>query len=265
MHLPNHGGPRRPFALPILILLLLASFIPAAAWALDVPALQGRVNDYAQMISPQVEGTLNDALAELEQTDSTQIVVLTVPSLEGENLEAFSMRVAEAWKIGQSQDDNGAILLVSKNDHKIRIEVGYGLEGNLTDVLSGTIIDNVIAPRFKQGDFDGGFVAGIVAMIQAVRGEYTAPKEIGPGDLPIAMLAILMLIIPGFLIGLNSVGTRIGRRGSSVTRGSLPPFIFWGGGFGGGNDHTPFGGGGFGGFSGGGGGGFGGGGASGGW
>lgn len=255
--------PQQRFTPILLILLLLAGVTaPSKAAALDVPPLAGRVTDTADIISPQAERVLNDALAKLEHSDSTQIVILTIPSLEGDNLERFSIEVAEQWGIGQSKNDNGAILLVSRDDHKIRIEVGYGLEGVLTDTLSGAIIDNVIAPRFKQGDFDGGFVAGVVAMIQAVRGEYSAPQEEdGP---PIALLAILMLLIPGFFIGLNAFGTRVGRRRSSLGGAALPPFIFWSGGFGNHDDTNSFGGG-FGGFGGGGGGGFGGGGASGDW
>lgn len=250
----------------LCLALLFTALLPISASALDTPPLRGRINDYANMISPQVEKMLDEALADLETTDSTQIVVLTIPTLEGDSLEEFSIRVAEAWKIGQGKTDNGAILLVSKDDHKLRIEVGYGLEGVLTDVLSGSILDNVIAPRFKQGDFDGGFVAGVVAMIQATRGEYTAPPKQAPSDIPGLLLVLLMLSIPAFIIFMNAMGTRVGRKNATRNvAGGLPPFIFWsGGGFGnGGGDDSGFGG--FGGGFGGGGGGFGGGGASGGW
>jgi uncharacterized protein len=151
-----------------IFFLLWASY----ASALDVPALKGRVNDYGDMLSPSTERQLDAVLGELERTDSTQIVVLTIKSLKGDSLEDFSIRVADKWKIGQKGKDNGAILLVSKNDRKIRIESGYGLEGSLTDLTSGRIIRNVIAPYFKRGDFDGGISNGVYAMIQAVRGEY---------------------------------------------------------------------------------------------
>ena len=108
------------------------------------------------MISPAVRQDLETRLREFERTDSTQIVVLTIPSLEGEDLEGFSIRVAETWKIGQHEvdgqrADNGAILLVSRDDRSLRIEVGYGLEGRLTDLLSNRIIDTVIVPRFQAG------------------------------------------------------------------------------------------------------------------
>ncbi len=154
--------------LAAILFLLWAS----GASALDVPDLKGRVNDYGNMLSSSTERQLDALLEDLEQTDSTQIVVLTIKSLEGDSLEDFSMRVAEKWKIGQKGNDNGAILLVSKNDRKLRIEVGYGLEGTLTDLTSGRIIRNVIVPYFKSGDFDAGISNGVQAMIQAVRGEF---------------------------------------------------------------------------------------------
>ena len=139
----------------------------SAANALEVPKLQGYVNDYAGIISPQTKTSLEQQLKAIEESDSTQIVILTIPSLEGEVLEQFSIKVAEAWKIGQKGKDNGIIFLVSKNDRKMRIEVGRGLEGTLTDLMTGRIIDNVIKPSFKAGDFDRGFTEGILSIIEA--------------------------------------------------------------------------------------------------
>ncbi len=131
------------------------------------------------MLSQGTVLKLDQFLQNFEKTDSTQIVVLTVPSLEGEPLEDYSIQVAQAWGIGQKGKDNGALLLIAKKEHKIRIEVGYGLEGRLTDLISGRIVDNVIEPRFKAGDFDGGVVAGVAAMAQAVRGEYKGTGHTG--------------------------------------------------------------------------------------
>ncbi len=169
---PQQPGRRLPALLPLLLLLLAPR-----AHALDVPALQGRVNDYANMISPAVRQGLETQLRDFEKTDSTQIVVLTVPSLQGEDLEGFSIKVAEAWKIGQrtvggQRADNGAILLVARDDRAVRIEVGYGLEGRLTDLLSHRIIDAIIVPSFQAGELDQGFQRGVQAMIEAVRGEF---------------------------------------------------------------------------------------------
>lgn len=159
-----------------VVFSLLTGFpclVPPLA-ALDVPALQGRVNDTAGMLSQKTINNLDNLLAAFESSDSTQIVVLTIPSLEGEVLEEFSLRVVEKWKIGQKGVDNGALLLVSRDDRRLRIEVGYGLEGSLTDLTAGRIIGGVIVPRFKEGRFDKGISDGAQAMMQAVRGEFTA-------------------------------------------------------------------------------------------
>jgi len=158
--------------------MLLLCSLPFFAHGLDVPRFQGYVNDYAGMISPPAKLKIEEGLRAFEQSDSTEIVILTVPSLEGENIEEFSIKVAEAWKIGQQQRDNGILLIVSKQERKIRIEVGRGLEGKLTDLMAGRIIDQVIKPRFKQGDFDGGFITGTSALVDATRGEFKA--EQGP-------------------------------------------------------------------------------------
>ncbi|MBI5063995.1 MAG: TPM domain-containing protein [Desulfatitalea sp.] len=167
-----------PIALLLGIGLLLAGSLPAA-WAAPVPQLQGRVNDYARMLGDPAKRHLETILADLERTDGTQIAVLTVPSLEGQPIEEFSIQVAEQWGIGQKQNDNGALLVIAKNDRKLRIEAGFGLEGRLTDLAAGRIIRNVIGPRFKAGHFDEGIIDGVTAMIGTVKGEYTAP-ETGP-------------------------------------------------------------------------------------
>lgn len=160
-----------------ILLFILLLLLPAAAHPLDLPQLRGRVNDYAQMLSPQGKDAVERELAALERSDSTQVVVLTVPTLEGDSLEDFSIRVAEAWRIGQKGLDNGAILLVAKAERKIRIEVGRGLEGKLTDLVSGRIIRDRMAPSFKAGDFDGGVLAGVEAIAQVVKGEYQAKGQ----------------------------------------------------------------------------------------
>ncbi len=183
----------------IFLYLTLAAVYPAAA--LDVPRLQGRVNDYADLLSPATEAQLEHVLKTLESTDSTQIVILTIESLRGDSLEGFSLRVVETWQIGQKGLDNGALLLVARDDRKIRIEVGYGLEGSLTDMTSGQIIRNVIAPRFKQGDFNQGIIDGVGAMVLAVRGEFKAaatPKSVrskqqDPGGLFTTMIFLFFI------------------------------------------------------------------------
>lgn len=224
----------------LTILLLFGS-----AHALDIPPLRGYVNDTADMIPAATELKLEQYLEDFERTDSTQLAVLTLPSLEGEDLAETAIRVATHWQLGQQGKDNGLLLLIAKKERKIRIEVGSGLEGGLTDLLAGRIIDQEITPRFRQGNFPDGVIAGVLAMTEAVRGEYTGTgsthKKKSRGSL--GWLTILLFLAPGLL--------PFGRRRRS---------IFWmGGGYGGGGF-----GGNSGGFSGG-GGSFGGGGASGGW
>ncbi len=187
-------------------------FFIVPAYALDVPVLKGYVNDYADMLSPQAESLIETELKAFEQSDSTQIVILTIPSLEGENLEDFSIKVAEAWKIGQKGKDNGVIFLVAKQERKIRIEVGRGLEGKLTDLLTGRIIDLVIKPKFKRGDFDGGFIAGVHALIDAARGEFTADKiQHGKKDeessklLTMIIFGAIILIVTGSISRILSI------------------------------------------------------------
>ncbi len=164
----------------ILALILALFTFSSTAFALDVPPLRGHVNDYAAMLSPAAVQGLEADLTAFERSDSTQIVVLTIPTLEGETLEDFSIKVAEAWRIGQKKIDNGVILLIAKQERKIRIEVGRGLEGKLTDLVSGRIIRGEIAPRFKAGDIDGGIKAGVAAIMAVAKGEYSAnPRDIG--------------------------------------------------------------------------------------
>lgn len=286
----------------ILTLICTVFLFVAPAAALDVPPLRGHVNDYAGLLSPATAQKLEAALTDFERSDSTQIVVLTIPTLAGENLEEYSIKVAENWKIGQKKLDNGAILLIAKQEHKVRIEVGRGLEGKLTDLVSGRIIRGEIAPRFRAGDYDGGIVAGVAAIMAVVKGEYAAQprdlrqsrKSVQPiftliiflgvacvflgamsrvlGGLAgaIGLPLIVFLTFPGlafvFLVGLAVAGFAVG---------IFLSFLFGGGGRGGGFGGGPFIGGGFGGgfggggdtgggFSGG-GGDFGGGGASGDW
>ncbi len=156
----------------IFLYLVLLLFQAVAAPALDIPKLQSRVTDLAGVLTPEQIAGLESKLQDLENTDSTQVGVLIIPSLEGEDLEDYSIHVAEAWKLGQKGRDNGAILLISMKDRAVRIEVGYGLEPTLTDLRSNRIIRNAIIPRFREGDFFGGIDAGVTGIIQTVRGVY---------------------------------------------------------------------------------------------
>lgn len=185
----------------ISILVLLQS----AAFSLDLPQLQGRVNDYAGILSLSALQELDSRLAELERKDSTQVVVLTVPTLAGEPIEQFSIRVAEAWKVGQKGFDNGAILLIAKQEKKVRIEVGRGLEGTLTDLVSGRIIRDEMVPLMKKGEYDKGVIAGVEAIASTVTGEYKAQKKSGDirqgkrGFHPSFTLMLFFLVVVVFL------------------------------------------------------------------
>lgn len=290
----------------IFCILYLASCILAlssSAHALDVPKLQGYVNDYGNMISPQTKAELERELKAFEQTDSTQIVILTIPTIEGEVIEDFGIKVADSWKIGQKGKDNGIIFIVAKKERKIRVEVGRGLEGRLTDLMAGRIIDLVVKPRFKRADFDGGFIAGVSSLIDATRGEFKADgnhlpgkqKDLSPfftflifGGIALVILGSISRVLGGIAgaIGLPLLALLAGFSLGLIVfiilaflglgTGLLLPLLFsWGGryrggGFFPGGGFFGTGGGGFGGSDfgggfGGGGGGFGGGGASGDW
>ena len=197
---------RLPYHAPLAAVLLALALCAGQALALDVPRLTGRVNDNAGMLSKEAVSRLDATLADFQRTDSTQLVVLTIPSLQGEPLEDYAVKVAQAWGIGQKGKDNGVLLLVSKGDRKVRIEVGYGLEGRLTDALTGRIIDHAIVPAFKAGRFDAGIEAGVAAIIEGAHGEYQAvpggDKASGHDDNAFFGLFILAIILSALLSGL---------------------------------------------------------------
>lgn len=166
-----------PQAAPLLLALAAFLLLPLTVLATEVPFLAGRVNDNAGLLSPGAVQSLEAQLKEHEDSTSNQVVVLTVSSLEGESIEEYSIRVVDTWKLGQKGKDNGVLLLVAKEDRKVRIEVGRGLEGDLTDALCSQIIRKEIIPRFKGGDYERGVQAGVEAILGAIAGSYTADEE----------------------------------------------------------------------------------------
>jgi uncharacterized protein len=262
------AGARR---LAWLFLLLAALSIGRAAAAESLPTVPTRYfNDYANVVSPATVDQLNTALENLEKESSNQILVVIYPKMEtASSIEDFCHRIYASWHVGQKGRNNAAVLFIFVQNHQMRIETGRGLEGALPDATCEDIIEDQIAPHFKQGDYDGGVTAGVTAMIQATKGEYKGSgrtvnqdqqgrntETAGISFGTIWLIFIIFWIIFSFFR----------RRGTMFT--GVGPIFF--GGFGGGGGG--FGGGGGGGFSGG-GGGFsggggdsgGGGGASGGW
>jgi uncharacterized protein len=242
-----------------IVVLLVAAAIAAA---LDVPPLRGRVNDYAGVLAQDQLRSLESRLAQFEQETGHQVAVLTIPTLDGEDIEGFSIRVADNWKIGKKGFDNGVILVIAIKDRRLRLEVGYGLEGVLPDAIAKTIISDYIVPRFRAQDYAGGIIAGIDAVLKVIKNEplpESARKK--AGDEGSNLNSIAMFVIALAVFALMAFASTANRRRNNMwaTRGRhRGPTIFGGpGGFGGGG----FGGGSGGGFSGG-GGGFGGGGAS---
>jgi len=226
----------------------------------SVPLIRQRVTDMSGTLSQDELQRLESKLEQFERETSNQIVVLSVPSIEGGSMEDFTLRVAEKNKLGRKGKDNGVLFLISKNDHLMRIEVGYGLEGVLTDATSYQIIRGVVAPKFVEGDFAGGINAGVDAIMAATKGEFTGDhdgRRSGRRGTPTIVFLILFL-----LFGALSRLIRGGRRYTMGPRGYYSSGGPWFGGFGGGGFGGGFGGGG--GFSGG-GGSFGGGGATGSW
>jgi uncharacterized protein len=243
----------------LLLCWLLVGSIDAYA-QIEFPPLTGRVVDNAGLLSRETEATLTSLLDEHETSTTNQVVVVTLNDLQGYTIEEFGYQLGREWGIGQAGRDNGALLLVGKEERKVRIEVGYGLEGVLTDALSADIIQRVILPEFKRGQFDAGILEGTRAILQAIAGEYQAnPQRAqrGNNEVPLPMV-LLFLAFMFFFAGPMMRGRR---RGIGGIAGPLAGYYIGrslgrGGGFGGGGRGGGFGGGG---------GGFGGGGGSGGW
>jgi uncharacterized protein len=254
-----------------LALAFLLLFLASPAFALTFPALTGRVVDQANIIPAGDRASLEQTLQALEQKSSDQLVVVTLPSLQGTDIADYGYQLGRAWGIGQGKLNNGVLLIVAPNERKVRIEVGYGLEGTLTDALSSLIIQQAVLPKFKAGDMPGGIRAGVAAIQDTLLNDESEWKQRArdgasqqdEGIDPQTLFFIFIVIFIIFVIVSGWIN-RSGGGPGAMRRSGGPIFIptsGWGGGssWGGGG-----GGGGGGGFSGG-GGSFGGGGASGSW
>jgi uncharacterized protein len=213
----------------ILALLLCWAF---AAWAdVAVPPLSGRVVDQTGTLASGDVASLTQTLKDFETRKGSQIAVLIVPTTAPETIEQYSIRVAEAWKIGRKKVDDGAILVVAKDDRKLRIEVGYGLEGALTDVTSKRIIDEVITPKFRSGDFAGGISAGVARILGVVDGEPLPAPVQQRDDSGSALYQLINPFNPFVIIGVLVLGALLrsilGRLVGSVATGGLIGLVAW--------------------------------------
>lgn len=229
-----------------LLLFFLATTFTAHA-QLTVPQHGGQwVHDQANVLSASAKAELESILKYERDSTSNQIAVLIVPSLEGESMDQYSLRVAEEWKIGQKTKDNGVLWLIAIKDREMRIETGYGLEGVLTDALSSRINRNEVAPYFRQGNYDGGVKAGVMAIIQAIKGEYVNDEPVqqtrrrSKKSSPLFTLLIIIVII--IISSRNRRGGGGGggywtaaAAGSLLGRGFGGSSGSWGGGGGGGD------------------------------
>ena len=209
-------------------LLFLSAALPGA----EVPPLRGRVNDYAQIIAPDRAASLERLLTQFDQETGHQMAILTIPTLAGDDIEGFGIRVADTWKIGKKGFDNGVILIVAPRDRKLRLEVGYGLEGVLPDATASRIIRDFIVPRFRAQDYSGGIIAGTEAVLKVIRREpLPAPArktdQNGAAVPPVVLFAILFA-----LFGVIAAFFSMTRRRSDIwgTHGRRYSPMGWGGG-----------------------------------
>jgi uncharacterized protein len=260
---------RRAVSWPRLAAVLLLCLVPALGYAFDLPPLTGRVVDQAGVIPANARDAIDAKLKDLEDKSGIQLVVATVKSLQGGDIETFANDLFRSWKLGEAKKNNGVLLLVAPAERKVKIEVGYGLEGTLTDALSSVIIASAIVPRFKANDFPGGIergVDGIISVLTTDAAEWHAKTRVRSEDQQSVFDVIfpILMVLVIFFVFRHMVSSAGGASGTLARRGGRTIFIPYGGSpWGGGSS---WGGGGFsgGGFSGGGfsGGGFSGGGGS---
>jgi uncharacterized protein len=207
-----------------LCLLLLGSVAHALV---DVPKLAARVTDLASTLDAGQKQTLEQTLAAFEARKGAQVAVLIVPTTQPEAIEQYSIRVVEEWKLGRARPDDGVLLLVAKDDRTLRIEVGYGLEGALTDATANRIIEEVIVPQFRAGDYYGGIAAGVDRIIRVVDGEAlpAPPARNAPSAQSLEPLLPIVLMVA--LIGGGILRRMFGRVGGAVTTSALVGGIVW--------------------------------------
>lgn len=213
---------RLALARTILFACLAVSAVGALAAALTFPPLSGRVVDAAGLLTPDQRARLDAKLKAHEDKTSDQVVVATVPNLQGTTIEDYANRLFRDWKLGQARTNNGVLLLVAPSEHKVRIEVGYGLEGALTDALSRVIIASAITPRFKTGDYEGGLDAGVDGILAILAGDaqdWQRKPQVRADEVDPAQVAIFVVLFLTVLFAAWRM-TRSGQRGGPAPRGS---------------------------------------------
>lgn len=210
-------------------LLACAAFLGAARADVPVPPLKARVTDLTGTLSAQQLGELESRIAAFEARRGSQIAVLLLPTTKPEEIEQYSIRVAEAWKVGRKKVDDGLILVVAKDDRRLRIEVGYGLEGAIPDAVAKRVIEERITPRFRDGDFYGGVRDGVDQLIRLAEGERLPPPQAAPGRQS-APDGVFDYIVPAIMFALI-VGTFLkavlGRFPGSLATGAGLGLIAW--------------------------------------
>ena len=222
---------------PVMMLRLLLSLalllFGSAAGAqvrdlLPVPALTARVTDLAGALAPDEREALEQTLAALEQRKGSQIAVLIVPTTGAETIEQYSLRVAEAWRLGRKGVDDGALLVIARDDRRLRIEVGYGLEGAVPDIAAKRIVSDIIAPRLRGGDFHDGVRAGVDALVGLVEGEpLPEPQAAARGGEVSNLLNLLPVLIMVVLVAGSVLRSLLGRLGGATTTGALVGGVVW--------------------------------------
>lgn len=207
-----------------LIGLLLAGWTTAASALVPVPRLTARVTDQTGTLSPEQVRRLEQRLQAFEAAKGSQVAVLIVPTTQPEAIEPYALRVVESWKLGRGKVDDGALLLVAKDDRALRIEVGYGLEGALPDAIAKRIIEEIIVPKFRAGDFAGGIEAGLEQIIKVIEGEpLPAPARSSSPSTPDNLV---MLVIFLFMFG-NMLRAWLGRFMGGTLGGGLAAVLLW--------------------------------------
>ena len=219
----NAGIPHRFSALWFGALLLVAGL---ACAEVAVPPLGARVTDLTKTLTPSQRDALEYELRQFENRKGSQIAVLIVPATAPESIEGYSLRVAEAWKLGRKGVDDGVLLLVAKDDRALRIEVGYGLEGVIPDAVAKRVVSDIIVPYFKQGDFYGGIDAGIQRLVRLIDGEPLPPTT--ARDPSWSMIEdLLPLTAFAIVLGAGLVSALLGRFGGALATGAAVGIMFW--------------------------------------